>query len=159
MKWIFGVTLALIAFAVPGNAQGKTVPVLDKLLAGFVEAFNRRDAATLASFYAEDGVLMAPDMPMIRGRANIEAAVNKMFERGGVLKLAATVSEISGSQAFAAGTFTVTISGGTSLTLTGVGGAGGSLTFAAKFLTVFKRVGSDWKIAFDMQNADQPPPK
>jgi len=31
--------------------------------------------------------------------------------------------------------------------------------FAAKYLTVFKRVQDGWKIAYDMQNADQPPPK
>ena len=74
-------------------------------------------------------------------------------------------SEISGDRAVAAGVFTLTISRGVAVptgvrrggTLTGAGTA--AQVFAAKYLTVFKRIGNDWKIAYDMQNSDQPPPK
>jgi uncharacterized protein (TIGR02246 family) len=148
MRLVFGVALAL-ALAVPGHAQGTTSPVLDKLMAEFVAAFNAKDTAALASFYAEDAVWMPPNAPMIKGRSALEAAFKKQFAGPGVLKLTWTASEIAGTRAFSAGTYTVTIP---------VDG-GGSLTFAAKYLTVFKRVGNDWKIAFDMQNADEPPPK
>jgi len=112
MKSILGVGLALLALAAPGYAQGKTSPALDKLLAEFVAAYNAKDAARVSSFYAEDGVLMPPDAPMTRGRGNIEAVFKRQFEQRGVLKLSPLDSEISGDRAFAAGTFTVTISGG-----------------------------------------------
>lgn len=165
MKSIFAFGLALLVLAVPCHAQGTTSPVLVKLLTEFVAAYNEKNAERVASFYAEDGVLMPSDAPMIRGRANIKAVFQKQFEQRGVLQLGSMESEISGDRAVAAGVFTLTISRGVAVptgvrrggTLTGAGTA--AQVFAAKYLTVFKRVGNDWKIAYDMQNADQPPPK
>lgn len=161
MKSILGVGFAVLGLAVPGFTQGATAPALDKLLSEFVAAYNAKDPAKLASLYAEDGVLMPPGTPMIHGRSNIEAVFKKQFEQSRTLKLSPTDSAIAGALAFAAGTFTVTISRGVAVptsivrgTPAGVGTE--SQVFAAKYLTVFKRVGNDWKIAYDMQNADQP---
>src|SRR5688572_24784587 len=96
--------LALILTTTSIQGQGRLVPAIDTLMADFVTAFNAKDAAKVASFYTEDAVWMPPDAPLIRGRANIEAALKKAFERGGVLKLGVSDSEMSGGQAFAAGT-------------------------------------------------------
>lgn len=150
--------VAVLAFAVPSYGQTATSPVLDKLMAEFVVAFNAKDAARLASFYAEDGVLMPPDAPLVKGRGAIEAVVKQLLASPSVLKLSPMESEIVGNRGYSAGTYTVTIPQGSSLALTGVGGSG-SVLIPAKYLTVFKRVGNDWKIAYDMQNASQPPPK
>ena len=165
MKSLLALSLVLVS-AVPFHAQGQTSPVLDKLMAEFVAAYNNKDAAKVASFYAEDGVLMPPGAPTIRGRANIEAVFKQQFEQRGVLKLSSSDSEIAGATAFAAGSFTVTISRGVSVptSIVDVDGRGRTSpgvgtelqVLAAKYLTVFKRVGSDWKIAYDMQNADAP---
>jgi uncharacterized protein (TIGR02246 family) len=148
MKIVPGVCLALLTFAAPAHGQARSV-VLDKLIAGLVTAFNAKDMATLASFYAEDATWLPPNAPMIKGRSTLEAAFRKQFAGPAVLKLTPTESVIAGDLAFSVGTYTVTVP---------VEG-GGSLTFPAKYLTVFKRVGNDWKIAYDMQNADQAPPK
>jgi uncharacterized protein (TIGR02246 family) len=155
----FAIVVVLLGLGTaPGHSQRRTVPALDALLADLVTAFNARDFAKLASFYADDAVWMPPDTPMIRGRANIEATFKKAFERTGVLKLTVSESEVADARAVAMGTYTVTISLGTPASVTGARGGGGTLVFPAKFLTVFKRIGNDWKIAYDMQNADQPPP-
>jgi uncharacterized protein (TIGR02246 family) len=149
LKSIVGVGLALLVIAAPGYAQEKTSPALDKVMAEFVVAFNAKDFVALASIYAEDALWMPPNAPVIKGRSAIEAVFQRLFAGPGVLKLTSSSSEIAGTLAFSAGTYTVTIPAD----------GGGSQTFAAKYLTVFKRVGNDWKIAYDMQNADQPPPK
>jgi uncharacterized protein (TIGR02246 family) len=148
--------LALLTFQATGHGQ-PGAGVINKLMTDFTGAFNAKDAAKLASLYAEDAVLMPPNAPLIKGRAAIEAALRRMVERGGTLTLSPMTSETNGNSAFSAGTYTVTVLTGSSLTLTGVGGSG-TQTFAAKYLTVFKRAGNDWRIAYDMQNADQPGP-
>ena len=53
-------------------------------------------------------------------------------------------SAISGSQAFEAGTATVTAPGGRKEN--------------GKYLVVFKQVAGAWKISYDINNPDQPPP-
>ena len=154
MRIVLAVALVGI-LTVSANAQEKTSPVLDKLQADFVAAFNSKDATKLAALYAEDAVWMPPNQPLITGRPNIQRAFAKLFVgQPGTLKVVSIESAINGPSAFAAGTYTLTVARGTSVTLTGVGGAG-SQTLAAKYLTVFKRVGADWKIAYDMQNTDQ----
>ncbi len=161
MKFCIGAAVPMLVAVTPAYAQAPTAAVLDRLLAEFVVAFNAKDAAKVASFYAEDGVLMPPGAPLIKGRTAIEAVLRKQFEQSGVLKLSSFASEVVGNRAFAAGTFTVTVSRGVAVperilqgtVRPGVGTA--SQVVAAKFLTVFKQVGNDWKIAYDMQNADE----
>jgi uncharacterized protein (TIGR02246 family) len=122
---------------------GKTDPTLNKMAADWAAAFNAKDAARLASFYADDGVYMPPNLPMVKGRANLEARFKREFEEGFTnLQLKPMESAISGSQAFEAGTATVEAPGG--------------LTDNSKYVVVFKRVGSDWKIAYDIHNSDKP---
>lgn len=126
--------------------QGKTDPRLDKLAQEFAVAFNAQDAAKVAAFYADDAVLMPPNQPMVKGRANIEAEWKRMFGQGVTsLQLRPMESLTTGDQAFEAGTSSVTMKG-----------AG---TDQGKYVVVYKRVGGDWKIAYDIFNSDQPPPE
>jgi ketosteroid isomerase-like protein len=88
---------------------------------------------------------MAPNQPMAKGRAAIEANFKREFQQGFTnMKLMPMESEISGSQAFEAGTATVTTPGGR--------------TENGKYVVVFKQVGGAWKIAYDINNTDQPSP-
>src|SRR4051812_27897264 len=59
---------------------GKTDPELEKLRSEFASAFNAHDAATVASFYADDAIAMPPNEQMITGRANIQASYKKAFD-------------------------------------------------------------------------------
>ena len=131
---------------VGGIAQGqsKTDPIFNKLAVEWAAAYNAKDAAKLAGFYAEDAVYMPPNQPMVKGRANIEAMFKKELQEGFTnLRLMPIESAIAGSQGFEAGTATLTAPGGRNEN--------------GKYLVVFKRVGSDWKIAFDINNTDQAP--
>lgn len=126
------------------QGQGKTDPALNKLAEEFAAAFNAKDAAKAASFYADDAVVMPPNQPMVRGRADIEAYFKRDFQAGVTnLRLKPMESAISGSHAFVAATATVTVPGGQ--------------TENSKYLVVFKRVGNEWKVAYDIYNSDTPP--
>ena len=145
-KLAVAVTVAA-AFIVTGivQGQGKTDPALNKLAAEWAAAFNAKDAAKIASFYADDAVVMPPNLPMVKGRANIEAHFKGEIQQGATnFQLKPVESAISGSQAFEAGTSTMTLPGGQ--------------IDVGKYLVVLKRVGNDWKIAYDIYNSDAPPP-
>lgn len=153
MKTFARVSLFVMAFGVFGFAQSKPSP-LASLEEEFQKAFNNKNAAKVASFYAEDGVLMPPGGALVRGRADIEVAFQKAFDANvGLLNLAPIESQTTGSHGFTAGTYTLSVGNPGAMMTLGVGG--GSKVSKHKFLTIYKRVGGDWKIAYDMQNADQ----
>lgn len=90
---------------------------------------------------------MPPNAPTVTGRAAIETVFRTRFATVGVLPLTSMDAQISGSQGFSAGTLTVTVPQA----------GGGTQVVPAKYLTILKRVGNEWKIAYDMQNPDQSP--
>jgi ketosteroid isomerase-like protein len=136
-------------------AQGKTNVILDKVTHELVTAFNAEDAARAALLYAEDAVLMPANMPMVKGRAAIEGHFRKEFAAVDMtLQLKPIESMLEGSQGFGTGTSAFTPKrGGTSQAAGGVG-----TVETGKYLLLFKRVGTDWKIAYDIFNSDAPTP-
>ena len=55
---------------------------LDAINAGFSEAFATQDAERLAAFYADDARLLFHGQPVIRGRAEVDAAIREMVAGG-----------------------------------------------------------------------------
>ena len=144
-------TIVLVTLIVAVRIEAQERSAIEQVLADFSTAFNARDAAKLTSLYADDAVLMPQGVPMIKGRAAVQLALSGMVARGGVVRFdPPSEVEVIGDRAVAAGTYSFTISGQG-------GGAGAPQVIAAKYLTVFKRVGRDWKIAYDMQNVDVAP--
>lgn len=135
-------TALVLASAV--QAQTGTDPALNKLAAEFQAAYNAKDAAKLASLYAEDAVVMPPNEPMVKGRSAIRAMLEKDFKEGNVsLKITPTHSAITGDSAHEVGTVAVTLPDGK--------------VSNEKYVTLFKRVGGEWKIAYDIWNTNAPP--
>jgi uncharacterized protein (TIGR02246 family) len=127
------------------QGQSNTDPLLTKLATEWAATYNAKDAAKLAGFYTEDAVYMPSNQPMVKGRAAIEAHFKQEFQQGFTnLKLTPIESVISGPQAFEVGTATITAPGGR--------------TENGKYVVVFKQVGGAWKIAYDINNTDQPSP-
>jgi ketosteroid isomerase-like protein len=151
------VGILLLAAGRPALGQGKTDPKLNELAAAFAAAFNAKDAAGVAAFYTDDAVVMAPNVPMLKGRSDIEAYYKQGFSQGGgTMRLHPFESAASGSVAFEAGTSTLTIGNPSGQLLPGAGGGG--RTEAGKYVVIYKRVKNEWKIAFDIFNNDAPPP-
>jgi uncharacterized protein (TIGR02246 family) len=144
-KASLAVVAAVLVVTAMVQGQGKTDPMLNTLASQWAATYNAKDAAKLAGFYTEDAVYMPPNQPMAKGRAAIEAHFKQEFQQGFTnLKLTPVESAISGSQAFEAGTATITARGGR--------------TENGKYVVVFKQVGGAWKIAYDINNTDQPAP-
>lgn len=128
-----------------GLSQGQTDSALDAIAQGFAAAYNAKDPTTAASFYAADAVLMPPNHPMIQGRDHIEAFFGRVMQAGVTnVQPRPVESAVSGRFAFQAGTGTMTLPDGR--------------TESTKHLVVFRRVGDDWKIVYDMWNGNTPPP-
>jgi uncharacterized protein (TIGR02246 family) len=141
--WLIAVVCLVLA-PCPADGQSKTDPTLDKLAVAFAAAYNAHDAAKVASFYADDGVLMVPAQPMIRGRSNIEKHYESTFgQQAGRLRLTPLESAITGAHAFEMGAAVATL---------------GPLSDNGKYVIIYKRVRNEWKIAFDIFNSDQSAP-
>lgn len=111
--------------------------------ARFMEAINSGDIAAVAALYTQDGVLCAPNAPMVRGRAGIQSMFEGMVQAIGVPKLQLDTLQVEerGDAAWEIGAYTMT--------------AGGQ-TDKGKYVVVWKREGSDWKLAVDIWNTDSP---
>jgi ketosteroid isomerase-like protein len=157
MRFCVAGLLAALAAAGSGQAR-KTDDALEKLRSEFVLAFNAKDAAKVASFYADDAIAMPPNDQMVTGRSNIEATFKKAFDNNvGSIALQTIESSTSGQWGFQAGMW--------KLTTGSAGNVAGAVVVAesprvtvGKNLVVYKRVGNGWKMAYDIWNDDAAPP-
>lgn len=112
-------------------------------MAAFQEAFNKRDAASLAMIYTEDAKLMPFNVPMLSGRAGIQSFWQAGFTRG-LSHIEKTPIEIQmcGDTAIEMSRYVVTV---------------GERKVPGKDMLVWRR-GTDgkWLIAADIWNNDQP---
>jgi ketosteroid isomerase-like protein len=138
------VALVALAFTGPLQAQANTDPALDAITVQFAAAVNAKDPAKVASFYAEDAVMMAPNEPMIRGRAQIEARYRSEFDAGITGLILRPMDSVANTTiAFEAGTSTV-----------GLQSNGGTELASGKYIVIYKHVGGAWKIAYDIYTGD-----
>ena len=114
------------------------------------DSHNAGDAATIASLYAEDAVVMAPGSPMARGSSAIKALfetdINAMTKAGLTEKQGTGDFSVSGDIGWESNTYSVTDKAGKTVE-------------TGKYLTVFARKDGKWSIVRDIWNADAPPPK
>jgi ketosteroid isomerase-like protein len=131
----------VLAFTLNPFAQGSRDATLNQIAEEFAAAFTARDAAKIASFYADDAIVMPPSQPMVRGRENIEAYFRNGFAQGGgTLRLQPMESSILGSRGFEVGTSSLVM--------------GPTAESAGKYVVIYERVGNDWKISYDIFNND-----
>jgi ketosteroid isomerase-like protein len=134
----------LLALGQITSGQGKRDRTLDKLASEFAAAFTAGDSAKVASFYAEDAIVMPPNQQMVRGRERIEAYYKRGFaSSGGTLRLQPIESAIVGTRAFEIGTSSLAV--------------GNRTETAGKYVVIYERVKDEWKIVYDIFNDDAPP--
>ena len=111
---------------------------LDRVLRDYEAAYARRDAVALSELFAEDGFLLQPGRPPIRGRQAIAVALQG---EGGALSLVPIAFRIGDSAGHVVGTFGAERAAG----------AGG------KFVLALERdAGGTWRIAADMASPNRP---
>jgi uncharacterized protein (TIGR02246 family) len=110
----------------------------------FTVAFNSGDLRSVASMYTEDAYLMPPQADFVRGRESIEAFWKAASDQVGDLKLTTLdVKPLGNDAAREIGTFTLRAKSQQQQEMVG------------KYVVVWEKVGSDWKLATDIWNTNK----
>ena len=142
MRRIMLAAACLAPLAGPAAAQDKAT--IDKLNEQFAAAFNKGDSAAVAAMYTEDAVLLPPGADMVKGRENIRAFWAKMAEQVQDVKLTTMdVKPLGPEAAREIGTFSLKTKGAQPEEVSG------------KYVVVWQKAGSDWKLATDIWNSNK----
>jgi uncharacterized protein (TIGR02246 family) len=107
----------------------------------WMELFNKGDFDGVASLYTDDATAFPPGSGMVKGRAAIGAMWKSMAEQVSDPKVTTLdVKPLGPSAAREIGTFSLKTKGPTPQEVTG------------KYVVVWEKVGTDWKLAADIWN-------
>ena len=109
-------------------------------------AVRAKDAVASAGFYASDGAMLNADAPLARGTAAVTAAWQRLLSMRNVkLTFASTqlIVSNSGDMAYDLGTYELSFDDDK-----------GMVKDIGKYVTVWKKVGGEWKVAADISNSD-----
>jgi len=110
-------------------------------------AVRAKDAVASAGFYASDGAMLNADAPLARGTAAVTAAWQRLLSMRNVkLTFASTqlIVSNSGDMAYDVGTYELSFDDDDK----------GMVKDIGKYVTVWKKVGGEWKVAADIANSD-----
>jgi uncharacterized protein (TIGR02246 family) len=138
MRGIALVIAFLAGLIAPAFAQKSEIEAVN---AKWTELFNKGDFAGVASFYTDDAIAFPPGSAMVKGSAAIGAMWKSMAEQVSDPKLTTLdVKPLGPSAAREIGTFSLKTKGPTPQEVTG------------KYVVVWEKVGTDWKLATDIWN-------
>ena len=114
----------------------------------WLQLIRAKDAAGIAAFYTEDGVLMPPNMPIATGRPAVQQVWGSMMQTPG-FDLTFAPEQITfskaGDMAIDRGTYRFSATP-----------EGRPFSETGKYLVVWRKVGNEWKVAADIFNSDGP---
>jgi uncharacterized protein (TIGR02246 family) len=138
MHGIASVIALLAALIAPAFAQKTEIEAVN---ATWIECFNKGDFAGVASLYTDDATAFPPGSGMVKGRPAIEAMWKSIAEQVTDPKLITLdVKALGSSAAREIGTFSLKTKGPRPQEVTG------------KYLVVWEKIGSEWKLAADIWN-------
>ena len=111
---------------------------LSRVLTDYEDAWHRRDANALSMLFTEDGFVLSPGHPPVRGR---KAIAQHYARQGGGLSLRALAFEVHGAVAFIVGAFARTA---------------GQPDIGKFTLTLRQDSNGRWLIFSDMDNGNEP---
>jgi uncharacterized protein (TIGR02246 family) len=128
----------LVALIAPAFAQKAEIEAVN---AKWIELFNNGDFAGLASLYTDDATVLPPGSAMVKGRAGIEAMWKNIAEQARDPEVRTLdVKPLGTSAAREIGTFSLKTKGANPHEVSG------------KYVVVWEKIGSDWKLAADIWN-------
>ena len=102
----FRIALLAAALALAGGAVAKEGP-LDNMSKQFEDAIRTGDVVAAANMYADEGMILPPNVGPIQGRGAIAAYFKTMTDNGFSLKLTPTASWMDGKLASRTGSYIV----------------------------------------------------
>ena len=112
-----------------------------------IAAEDAKDSVRAASYYADDAIMLPGDMPAVKGRAEIGKFYALLLPMVSAHSATRTRLEVSasGDMAWEHGINRVTLTGE-------------KMPTVGKYAAVWKKVGSEWKVAVLAFSSDAPPP-
>lgn len=142
-KAVMIIAMAMLALPATAQAQhddqGKAA--LKEMAPKWQAAYNAGDAAGVAALYAEDGILLPPNSPPVKGRKAIEVFWAGAIESGGTTELTVQKMYGMGENVTEVGAWVATA-------------ADGSHQDHGSYTLVYKQVEGGWQIVSDMWNSD-----
>ena len=136
--------LTALYLCLPVSAMAQDKALIQGLNDKFAQAFNAGDAAAVAALYTDDAVILPPGAEMMKGKNAIQAFWKGAAEQLGDGKLTTVdVKPLGNEAAREIGTFSFRTKGSQSQEITG------------KYVVVWEKVGSDWKLATDIWNTNK----
>jgi uncharacterized protein (TIGR02246 family) len=126
------------------SAIAQTQADFQELEDTFTAAFNKEDVSTIADMFAEDSYLLPNNGDFIQGRAAIRSFWENNVKIVKYLKLTTTNVQSFGDAALEIGRSTNTTNG---------------QQIEGKYVILWRKAGSNWKIAVDIFNRTKPPLK
>ena len=136
------VAVACLCFSVPAVAQDKAT--IQSLNDKFAKACNAGEAAGVAALYSEEAVSRPPGAERMKGRTAIQAFWKGAAEQLGNGKLTTVdVKPLGSDRALEIGTFAFRTKASQPQEITG------------KYVVIWEKIGSDWKLATDIWNTNK----
>jgi ketosteroid isomerase-like protein len=137
MKLRIGLLAMLLLIAVPALCQSGEAE-LKALIQDYAQTYSRHDSQALANLYADDGLLLPPNRPLVKGRAAIADFWKNLR---GKLTLTPVLVHAHGDLGYVVGRFAFND-----------GPPTGKFTLAAR-----RHANGKWLISSDMWNDDEAP--
>ncbi len=129
---------------VTGSALAQDKATIEKLNGDFIANMKKGDFAALGQMYTEDAYALPAGAPMLKGRNDIQAFWAKAAEGVADFKLTTMdVKALGPDAAQETGTFLMKTKGAQAQDIVG------------KYVVVWRKVGSGWKLATDIWNTDK----
>ena len=143
LSQIPGMFLTVVLASSSALASDKAT--IQKLDDKYSALWSKGDAKAIAQMYKEDAMMLPPGQEnMVKGHGEIEPVVAKNMEALSQLKLTAVdVKPLGTNAAREVGTFIATTKGDKPQELAG------------KYVVVWEKVGSDWKLGTDIWNLNK----
>jgi ketosteroid isomerase-like protein len=126
------------------SAEGDSVKAqLEAMAATYARQMMGGHTDSLAMFYADNAVMMAPNMPTATGKENIRQALAGMFAQGAPTNVVLRVESVSanGPIAVERGRYSMVM---------------GPVSDSGKYLIHWHRINGEWKMVEEMWNSDLP---
>lgn len=142
-------SLVLAAACASMTPANDAEPILKRGATEFAAAANAGNVDGMMSMYADDAVLMAPNLPAFRGRNAIRQFWSGLLATGKVdANIVADTVVQSGDMATEVGHY--------ALTITPNGAA--PVKDNGKYVIAWRKVGGQWRAMYDIFNSDLPLP-
>jgi uncharacterized protein (TIGR02246 family) len=137
-------SISTIVMATGGQHKGTTKVEIINANKVFMAAFNRGDAAAVAGLYTKDASLMPTHSDFVNGKEAIAMVWQSVFNAGiKQAKLETLEVEGVGNTLYEVGKYTLTVKNG-------------DIADTGKYLVIWKKEGSLWKLHRDIFNSSLP---